>query len=183
MHSPPQPSASPQRRPTHEGVHWHESGEPEHVCPVPVHIVPGVQVPPHPSLGASPHGRVEGGVQLGAQHAVPRQRSPLGHIVPFGHIGHPAGSVGSVPHASVLAAGHAGQHEPPVQVLPLAHIVPAPQVRHTAPVPSRWSGMSTPHATLFALGHCGQHEPPMQLLPDGHIVPLPQSRQTTPPAI
>lgn len=104
---------------------------------MPVHIVPGVQVPPQPSLGASPHARVEGGVQLGAQHAPLRQRSPLGHIVPFGHIGQPAGSVGSVPHASELADGHAGQHEPPVQVLPLVHIVPAPHVRQTAPVPSR----------------------------------------------
>lgn len=118
-------------------MHWHESGEPVQVWPVPVHIVPGVQVPPQPSLGASPHARVDGGVQLGAQHEPLRQRSPLGHIVPFGHIGQPAGSLGSVPQASELAAGHAGQQEPPVHVLPLAHIVPAPQVRQTAPVPSR----------------------------------------------
>jgi hypothetical protein len=106
------------------------------VSPVPVHIVPGVQLPPQPSLGASPHARVDGGVHVGAQQVVPRQRSPAGHIVPFGHIGQPAGSLGSVPHASVAAEGHAGQHEPAVQLLPLAHIVPVPHVRQTAPVES-----------------------------------------------
>lgn len=136
MHWPPQPSASPQRRPTHEGVHAQCSGEPLQVWPVPVHIVPGVHVPPHPSLGASPHGRVDGSVHVGAQHVVPRQRSPAGHMVPFGHIGQPAGSIGSVPHARVAADGHAGQHAPPVQLAPLAHIVPVPHVRHTAPVES-----------------------------------------------
>jgi hypothetical protein len=136
MHSPPQPFDSPQRRPTHDGVHAQWSGEPLQVSPVPVHAVPGVHVPPHPSLGALPHGRVDGGVQVGAQQPVPVQRWPAGHIVPFGHAAQPAGSVGLKLHMSELAAAHAGQHEPPVQLDPLAHIVPVPHVRQTAPVES-----------------------------------------------
>jgi hypothetical protein len=50
------------------------NGDPLHVSPVPVHCVPGVQVPPQPSLGALPHARVEGGVHVGVQQPVPVQR-------------------------------------------------------------------------------------------------------------
>jgi hypothetical protein len=71
MHSPPQPSDSPQRRPMHDGVHAQCSGDPLHVSPSVLHAVPGVHAPPHPSLGASPHGRVDGGVHVGEQHVVP----------------------------------------------------------------------------------------------------------------
>lgn len=107
-----------------------------HVWPEVVHCVPAVHVPPHPSRGASPQARVEGGAHAGAQQAGPVQRAPLGHIVPLGHIGQPAGSLGSVPQASVLGAAHVGQHMPLVHVLPGLHICPAPHVRHTAPVAS-----------------------------------------------
>lgn len=58
-------------------------------------------------------------------------------MVPLGHIAQPAGSEGSVPHAKLEAAAHAGQQEPSVHVLPPEHIVPSSQVRHTAPVLSR----------------------------------------------
>ena len=112
-------------------MHAQWSGEPLQLSPVPVHIVPGVQVPPQPSLGVLPHARVEGGVHVGVQQVVPVQRSPVGHIVPFGHIGQPAGSVGLVPHASVLPAAHVGQHELPMHVAPPLHIVPLPHVRQT----------------------------------------------------
>lgn len=137
MHSPPHPSASPQRRPSHEGLQLQERGLPLQVSPSPVHIVPGEHVPPQPSLGRSPHGLVEGALQVGAQQEPLRQRSPEGHIVPLGHIAQPAGSAGSVPQARLEAAAQAGQHEPSVQLLPPEHIVPSPQVRHTAPVLSR----------------------------------------------
>lgn len=138
MHSPPQPSASPQRRPSHEGVHAQLSGLPPQVSPTPVHAVPGAQVPPQPSGGVSPQGRVDGGLQVGAQHAPPRQRSPAAQRVPLGHMGQPAGSVGSVPHARVAGSAQLGQQLPPVhEPVPEAHIVPVPQVRHTAPVLSR----------------------------------------------
>ena len=137
MHSPPQPSASPQRRPSQEGVHAQESGEPPQVSPSSVHRVPGAQVPPQPSLGLSPQGRVEGAVHVGAQQAPLRQRSPEGHIVPLGHIAQPGASTGSTPQASVPAAAQLGQHEPPVQVAPPAQTVPTPQLRQTAPVLSR----------------------------------------------
>lgn len=147
---------------------------------MPVHAVPGVHVPPHPSLGVEPHGRVEGGVHEGAQQAPPRQRSPAGHIVPAAHIGQPGGSLGSVPHASEAGEGQAGQHEPPMQLAPAAHIVPVPHIRQMAPVVSRESGISTPHGTLDADGQSGQHEPPVHVDPAGHIVPAPQSRQTAP---
>jgi hypothetical protein len=136
MHSPPQPSASPQRRPVHEGVHAQRSGLPPQLSPSPVQSVPGVQVPPHPSLGASPQARVEGGVQLGAQHAPPRQRSPAGQRVPIGHIAQPAGSLGSTPQSSELAEPHAGQQVSPSHVVPLEQRVPAPQVRQTRPIAS-----------------------------------------------
>lgn len=122
MHWPPQPSDSPQRRPAHERVQPQCRGEPPHVSPDTVHIVPGVQVPPQPSAGASPQARVEGGVHVGAQQVVPVQRSPLGHMVPFGHIGHVAGSIGFVPQASVVGSAHPGQQTPLEQVLPVAHI-------------------------------------------------------------
>lgn len=134
MHSPPHPSASPQRRPSHDGVHVQVP--PTHESPGRVHIVPGVQVPPQPSGGASPHRRDEGGVHVGAQQPVPVQRSPAAQRVPFGHIGQPGGSAGSKPHASVEAAAQGGQHEPAVQLVPDAHIVPSPQVRQTRPIPS-----------------------------------------------
>jgi len=99
--------------------------------------VPGEQVPPQPSLGRSPQARVEGALHVGAQHAPLRQRSPEGHIVPLGHIAHPAGSAGSVPHARLDADAQLGQQEPPVQLLPPEHMVPSLHVRHTAPLPSR----------------------------------------------
>jgi hypothetical protein len=137
MHCPPQPSASPQRRPTHDGVQSQRSGVPRHVSPIPVHRVPGEQKPPQPSLGVSPHARVDAGVHVGAQHAPDAQRWPGGHITPFGHIGQPGASLGSVPHASVVAFGHVAQHEPPAHVAPGAHAVPIPHVRHTAPLASR----------------------------------------------
>ncbi len=136
-HCPPQPFDSPQRRPTQDGVHAQWGGEPPHVSPMAAHCVPTLHVPPQPSLGALPQGRVDGGVQVGAQHVVPVQRSPLGHMVPFGHIGQPAGSVGLAPHASVLGEAHAGQHMPLLHVLPAPHAWPTPHVRHTAPVVSR----------------------------------------------
>lgn len=72
----------------------------------------------------------------GVQQPVVRQLWPVGHIVPFGHIGQPGISVGLRLHIRVLGAAHAGQHEPPVHVLPAVHIVPAPHVRQTAPVES-----------------------------------------------
>jgi len=120
----------------HEGVHAQCRGEPLHVSPVPVHSVPGVHVLPQPSLGASPHARIDAGVQVGAQQPLAPQRWPGGHIVPFGHDGQPAPSGGSVPHASALAAGQVGQQLPPAQLLPLAHRFPVPHVRHTAPAAS-----------------------------------------------
>ena len=112
----------------------HVAGVPPHVSAGDPHAVPGEHVPPQPSLGVSPHGRVEGGAQLGAQQPLAPQRSPLGHIVPFGHIAQPGGSTGSTPHASVLAERQVGQHEPAVQVAPEAHIVPAVHVRQTTPM-------------------------------------------------
>lgn len=183
MHSPPQPSASPHRRPTHEGVHAHRSGLPPQLSPSPVHIVPGAQVPPQPSLGVSPQGRVEGGEQVGAQQSPARQRSPAGQRVPTGHIAQPAGSLGSTPQSSELAEAHAGQQVSPSHVVPPEHMVPLPQVRQTRPIASMRSGMSTPQATLPPDGHAGQHEPMRHSEPDAHIVPVPQSRHTVPPAI
>jgi hypothetical protein len=122
-------------------------------------MVPGEQVPPQPSLGASPHARVEGAEHVGAQQPLARHDWPAGHIVPFGHAGQPAASIGLVLHASVLGFAHAVQHEPPIHVRPDAHIVPSPHVRQTAPAELRWSGISTPHITVFAAGQLGQHEP------------------------
>jgi hypothetical protein len=147
-----------------------------------VHIVPGLHVPPQPSLGVLPQARVEGGSHVGAQHEPPRQRSPLGHIVPFGHAAQPAGSLGSTPHASDVADIHVGQHEPAVHVDPLVHIVPGLHIRQTAPEASRRSGIAVPHATLLVDGHRGQHAPPMQSEPDAHIVPVPHVRHTVPSA-
>jgi hypothetical protein len=137
-------------------------------------------VPPQPSLGRSPHGRVEGGLQVGAQQAPPEQRSPASQRVPLGQAGHPGASTGSTPHSSVLGGAHAPQHTPPVQVLPASHRVPTLQTLQTSPVASRWSGMSTPHATLEVLGQRGQQLPSMQSEPAGHMVPVPQSRQGAP---
>jgi hypothetical protein len=178
MHSPPHPSASPQRRPSQDGVHTH--APPTHDSAARAHIVPGVQVPPHPSLGASPQGREEGGVHVGAQQPVPVQRSPVAQRVPLGHIGQPGGSAGSTPQASVEALAQGGQHVPEVQLVPDAHIVPAPHVRHTRPIPSTWSGMSVPQGTVEALGQLGQQLPPTQLEPEGHIVPVVHVRQMAP---
>ncbi len=167
----------------HEGVHVQLGGEPPQVSAGEAHAVPGAHVPPHPSLGRSPHGRVEGGAHVGAQQPAAPQRSPAAQRVPFGHAAHPGGSIGSTPHARELAAAHPGQHEPAVHALPAAHIVPSPQVRHTAPDESRWSGMSTPHATLEAVGQRGQQPPAKQSDPAGHMVPAPQSRHTAPPEV
>ena len=114
-----------------------ESGLPPQVSPSPVHKVPGAQVPPQPSLGRSPQGRVEGALQVGAQQSPLRQRSPAGHIVPLGHIAQPGASTGSTPQASVPAAAQLGQQEPPVHVAPPEQTVPTPQLRQTAPVLSR----------------------------------------------
>lgn len=161
----------------------HESGEPPQVSPGSEHAVPGVQVPPQPSLGASPHGRVEGGEQVGAQQLPLRQRSPAGHIVPFGHIGQPAGSVGSTPHAMEAAEPHVGQQAPPVhEPVPAGQRVPVPQppVRHAG------AGTVAPHATLPADGQLAQHigGVPVQVPPVQPPVPVPgQSRHSTPPTI
>jgi len=117
-------------------VHAQRGGVPLHVSPIAVQIVPGEQVLPQPSLGASPHARIDAGVHVVAQHPIAAQRSPVGHIVPLGHIGQPALSLGLVPQASELAAGQLEQHVPPAQTLPLAHRLPPPHARHTAPVAS-----------------------------------------------
>lgn len=137
MHSPPHPSASPQRRPSHEGLHWQRSGVPTHISPGLVHIVPGEHVPPQPSLGVSPHGRVDGALHAGAQQPLARHTWPAGHIVPFGHAGQPAASIGSVLHGSELALAHAVQHEPAIHVRPAGHIVPSVHVRQTTPAELR----------------------------------------------
>lgn len=108
-----------------------------HVSAGELHAVPAAHVPPQPSLGVSPHGRVEGGEHVGAQQLPLRQRSPEGQRVPFGHIAQPAGSVGSVPQSSVEGAAQVGQQLPPVHVVPAAHIVPSPHMRHTRPIASR----------------------------------------------
>ncbi len=136
MHSPPQPFDSPQSRPTQDGVHEHSRGEPRHVSPIPAHIEPGVQVPPQPSLGASPHARIDAGEHVVAQQPLAPQRSPAGHIVPLAHIGQPALCIGVVPQVSSPAAGQFGQQLPPAHVLPLAHWLPVPHVRQTVPVAS-----------------------------------------------
>lgn len=120
----------------HDGVHEHRSGEPRHVSPTPAHIVPGVQVPPQPSLGASPQARSDAGEHVVAQQPLVPHRSPAGHIVPLGHVGQAALCIGVAPHASWSAAGQVGQHVPSTQVLPLAHELPVPHVRQTAPVAS-----------------------------------------------
>lgn len=177
-HSPPQPSDSPQRRPSHDGRQTQR--EPVHTSLGDAHAVPALQVPPQPSLGRSPQGRVEGGAQLGAQHAPPAQRSPASQRVPMGQAGQPGASTGSTPHARVLAGAHVLQHAPPVQVLPASHCVPSVQTRQIAPEASRWSGMSRPHAMLDDEGQRGQQLPSMQSAPAGHIVPVPQSRHGAP---
>jgi hypothetical protein len=116
-------------------VHVHRPAV--HVSAGEAHAVPAAQVPPQPSLGVSPHGRVEGGAHVGAQQLPLRHRSPAAQRVPFGHIAQPAGSTGSVPHASVEGSAQPGQQLPPVHVVPAAHIVPSPHMRHTRPIASR----------------------------------------------
>jgi hypothetical protein len=101
-----------------------------------VHIVPGVHVPPQPSLGALPHARVEGAVHVGVQHEPLLHRSPDGHIVPGAHAGQPAGTLGVVPHVRAEGFGHAGQQLVPMQLDPVVHIVPVPHMRHTRPIES-----------------------------------------------
>ena len=182
MHSPPHPSDSPHRRPAHDGSQVHVAGSPAQTSPTPAHAVPGAHVPPHPSIGLEPHGRVEGGVQPSAQHAPSRQASPAGHIVPTGHAGHPGGSTGSTPHPSVRRSAQLGQHVPSVHVPPLAQAVPLPQLLQVRPSESTASGMGVPHAKLDADGHEGQQAPSVHVDPASHAVPVPQSRQSVPSA-
>lgn len=108
-----------------------------HVSAGELHAVPAAQVPPQPSLGVSPHGRVEGGEHVGAQQLPLLHRSPEGQRVPLGHIAQPAGSIGSVPQSRLEAAAQPGQQLPPVHVVPAPHIVPSPHMRHTRPIESR----------------------------------------------
>jgi hypothetical protein len=161
-------------------VHVQRSGSPVHVSPTPVQSVPGLHVPPQPSLGVLPHARVDGAVHVGAQHEPSRQRSPAGHDVPFGQAAQPGGSTGSSPHESVSAGAQPGQHTPAMHVDPAAHRVPVPQLRHTRPIASTASGMGMPQSTVLAVGQRGQHEPLKQSEPKGHAVPRPQSRQSLP---
>lgn len=162
-------------------MHWQLGGLPVQVSSGSAQRVPAVQVPPQPSDGVLPQARVAGAVQVGAQQPAPVQRWPAAHMVPLGHAGQPAGSLGSKPHESALASSHRGQHAPPMQLEPEAHCVPVAQVRQTSPRPLSWSGMGTPQATELGLGQLGQQEPSVQLSPAGHCVPTPQSRQSVPP--
>lgn len=134
-HSPPQPSDSPQRRPSQEGRHTQR--EPTQTSLGDSQAVPAAQVPPQPSLGRSPQARVEGGLQVGAQQLPPVQRSPASQRVPEGHAGQPGASTGSTPHSSVLGEAQLPQQTPPVHVLPASHCVPALHRRQMAPVASR----------------------------------------------
>jgi hypothetical protein len=171
MHSPPHPSDSPQRRPTHDGVQRPRSGVPEQVSPGLEQAVPGLQVPPHPSLGVLPQGRVGGAVQVGAQRVPARQVEPIGHVVPFRHAGQSRGSMGSTPHMRLLAGAQAGQHTPPMHVDPGAPPVPTSHLRQTAPAASRTSGIRAPHGNDVAGGHGWQHEPLRHSSPPGACRP------------
>lgn len=154
-----------------------------HVAPGSLHCVPGSHVPPQPSSGASPQGRVEDGAQLGVQQLPSLHTCPPGHIVPSPQVRQTAPlasstSASAAPQGTDAASAQAPQHtRSSSSVVPggFVHDAPAGQREPTpAQVRQDASGIGAPQSIESALAQLSQHTPrgpPLHVCPSGHAVP------------